>query len=283
MDHCQHVTRKSMAASASKNQRRSKRQIAKHSNTCLWNVRESQNWRTNQISVPQVADQLRALAELAHRLFAEQDYRGSLRQPLQPPHCNGKRRGVHSDLRSSVEQQRFAHTVSLLGALPSSLSDVGRKNKVQADDAHNTSTDTPGWIMASYAYGGRALELQILRLGETSGEVRNNRKRYRKKKSEKQTYSEEEWTRWRSSPSTSWSWSDWRWHGWCSSNQPLFKSLTFLTLNQNGEVLLRFQRPANKALWKELYRTPKNTHTVHSTTKFFPPRKNMICQGSFFL
>ena len=30
---------------------------------------------------------------------------------MQPPHCNGKNRGVRSNLRSGVEQRSFAHTV----------------------------------------------------------------------------------------------------------------------------------------------------------------------------
>ena len=46
----------------------------------------------------------------------QQDHRKSRSQPLQAPRCNG--RGVHSVLRSGVEQQNFAHTVLLLGALP---------------------------------------------------------------------------------------------------------------------------------------------------------------------
>ena len=73
--------------------------------------------------------QLRALAKLAPRLCAEQDHRGSLRKPLQPPHCNGKRRGVHSVLGSGVEHRSFPHTAWPLGALPSPLSVVGRKTK----------------------------------------------------------------------------------------------------------------------------------------------------------
>ena len=56
-------------------------------------------------------------------------------------------------LRSGVEHQSFAHLVSPLGALPSSLGDVGRKNKVQADSAHDTGTDTLGRIMSPHAYG----------------------------------------------------------------------------------------------------------------------------------
>ena len=59
--------------------------------------------------------------------FVEQDYEGFHHQPPQPPRCNGMGRGVHSVLRGGVEQRRFAHTVSPLGALPLSLSDVGRK------------------------------------------------------------------------------------------------------------------------------------------------------------
>ena len=38
-------------------------------------------------------------------------------QPLQPPRCNGKGRGVHPVLRSG-EQRSFAHTVWPLGASP---------------------------------------------------------------------------------------------------------------------------------------------------------------------
>ena len=74
-----------------------------------------------------VADRLSALVELAPRFFAEQDYEGAHHQPLQPPRCNGKSRGVHSVLRSGFEQRSFALTVSPLGALLSSFSDVERK------------------------------------------------------------------------------------------------------------------------------------------------------------
>ena len=118
-----------MAASTSKNQRHTKRQITKLSNTCLWNDQDSFNWYTNQFLVLQVADQLRALAKLAPLLFPEQDCRGSLLQPLQPPHCNGKGTGVHSVLHSGVEQRSFARTVWPLGALPLPLSDVERKTR----------------------------------------------------------------------------------------------------------------------------------------------------------
>ena len=34
-----------------------------------------------------------------------------------------------------------------------------------ADIAHNTSTDTLGWIMSSHAYGGHALELLVFFYG----------------------------------------------------------------------------------------------------------------------
>ena len=51
---CQHVTRNSTAATILKNQGRSKRET-KPSNTCLWNVRDSLNWNTNQMSVAPVA------------------------------------------------------------------------------------------------------------------------------------------------------------------------------------------------------------------------------------
>ena len=42
--------------------------------------------------VHQSKDQLQAFAKLATRLFSEQDYRRTLRQPLQPPQCYGKGR-----------------------------------------------------------------------------------------------------------------------------------------------------------------------------------------------
>ena len=80
----------------------------------------------NQLS-KEVADRLSALAELAPRFFAEQDYEESRHQPVQPPLCNGKGRGVHSALRSGVEQRSIAYTVSPLGALSLPLSDVGQK------------------------------------------------------------------------------------------------------------------------------------------------------------
>ena len=35
------------------------------------------------------------------------------------------------------------------------------KNKGQADDAHDSSTDTLGWIMSSHGDGGRAMELHM--------------------------------------------------------------------------------------------------------------------------
>ena len=36
------------------------------------------------------------------------------------------------------------------------------ENNAQADDAHDTSTDTLGWIVSSHAHGGRSLELFFL-------------------------------------------------------------------------------------------------------------------------
>ena len=64
-------------------------------------------------------------------------------QPVQPPHCNGKGRGVHCVLRSGVEQRSFAHTVCPLGALPLLLGDVAQKSWY-ADDSHNTRAVTLG-------------------------------------------------------------------------------------------------------------------------------------------
>ena len=90
----------------------------------------------------EVADRRSALAELAPRFFAEQDTDEAHHQPPLSPRCIGKGGGVHSVLRSGVEQRSFAHTVLPLGALLLPLSDVGHKE--QADDAHHTSTDTLG-------------------------------------------------------------------------------------------------------------------------------------------
>ena len=107
-----------------------------------------------------VANRLSALAELSPRFFAEQDYGESRHQPQHRSRCNGKCRGVHSVLRSGVDQPSFPHTVSPLRALPLPRSDVG-ENKEHADDAHDTGTDTQGWIMSSHAFRGRALELHF--------------------------------------------------------------------------------------------------------------------------
>ena len=63
-------------------------------------------------------------------------------QPLQPPRCNGKSRGVHSKMRSGVEQQCFANSVSPLGALPNSHRDVGGKTEY-TQTAHTIQAWTP--------------------------------------------------------------------------------------------------------------------------------------------
>ena len=97
---------------------------------------------------------LQSSCRLAPRFFAEQDYGGPA--TLQPPHCDGKSRGVHSVLRSGVEQRSVAHTVSPLGALLLSLSDVERKQR-NKQTTHDTGPDTLGWIMSSHAYGGSRL------------------------------------------------------------------------------------------------------------------------------
>ena len=78
----------------------------------------------NQFS-KEVADRLSA--ELAPRLFAEQDCGESRHQPLQPPRLQRKGRGVHFILRSGVDQRTFAHTVSPFQALPSPLSGTSRQ------------------------------------------------------------------------------------------------------------------------------------------------------------
>ena len=92
----------------------------------------------------EIADRLRALAELALHFFTQQDYSRTRLQSLQPPRCNGTGRGVHSVTRSDFEQQSFAHIVLPLGALPSLLGDVGSKDKNIADNAHNTSAANIG-------------------------------------------------------------------------------------------------------------------------------------------
>ena len=104
----------------------------------------------NQLS-REVADRLSALAELVVLFFAEQDYEESRHQPLQPPRCNGER----------VEEfTPFYAAASSNGALPtpSRLSErylhhlvTWDENKEHADDAHDTSTDTLGWMMSSHA------------------------------------------------------------------------------------------------------------------------------------
>ena len=109
----------------------------------------------------EVADRLRALAEHAPRFIAEEDYRESRHQPLQPPRCNGKGRGVHSLLRSGVEQRSFAHTVLPLGALPLPLSDVGRKQRPSRPRTRYEHRPL-GRTKSSHAYGGGALELHLI-------------------------------------------------------------------------------------------------------------------------
>ena len=63
----------------------------------------------------EISNRLSALADLAPRFFAEQDYGRPRHQLLQPQRCNGMGGGVRSNLRSGVEQQNFAHCVSPLG------------------------------------------------------------------------------------------------------------------------------------------------------------------------
>ena len=93
------------------------------------------------LGTDEVGHRLSALAELAPRFFAEQDYGRPRHQPLQPPRWNGKGRGVRSNLRSGVEQQSFAHSVWPHGALPLSLGDVGRKT-VYTQTAHTIGART---------------------------------------------------------------------------------------------------------------------------------------------
>ena len=64
-------------------------------------------------------------------------------EPFLPPHCNGKKsRGVHSVLRSGVEQRSFAHAVLPIRALLSLLSDVAQQETNIADNTHKTSAVT---------------------------------------------------------------------------------------------------------------------------------------------
>ena len=97
-------------------------------------------FRPHQNRLPaEIGNCLSALADLAQRFFAEQGNGKPRHQTLQPPRCNGKRGGVRSLLRSEVEQQSFANSVSL-GALPQPLSDMGRKTEY-TQSAHDTGTD----------------------------------------------------------------------------------------------------------------------------------------------
>ena len=75
----------------------------------------------------EVADSI--LAGLAPRFFAEQHFKESRHQPLQPPRRKLDGRCVHSVLPSGVEQQSCAHTVLPFRALPLPLSDVGQKQR----------------------------------------------------------------------------------------------------------------------------------------------------------
>ena len=80
----------------------------------------------NRLST-EIVNRLSALPDLALRFFAEQD-------------TVTERQRIRSVLRKGVEQQSFAHSVSPISeALLSPLSDVGQKNKVQADGAHDTA------------------------------------------------------------------------------------------------------------------------------------------------
>ena len=142
IDQCQHVTRKSMAASALKNQRRAKQQITNCSNTCLWNVLNCLNGYTNQISEPKWQTNSR-LSQNSHLVAVQNKTSGKiLRQPSQPPHCYGKNRGVHSILRSGVEQRSFAHTVWPPGTLLLLHGDVERKHRAHRRRTHNERSHT---------------------------------------------------------------------------------------------------------------------------------------------
>ena len=66
-------------------------------------------------------------------------------------------RGVHSVLRSGVEQQSIAHTCFSKRYLYHLV--TWHKNRGQAEDTFDTSTDTLRCIMSPHTYGGRALEL----------------------------------------------------------------------------------------------------------------------------
>ena len=105
----------------------------------------------------EVADRLRALAELAPRYFAAQVQRVVATSPYSHQE---KGSGVHSVLRNGFEQRTFANTVLPLGASPVPLSDVGQTQRTSRRRTRHGS-DTLGWIMSSHACGGRALDLLI--------------------------------------------------------------------------------------------------------------------------
>ena len=123
--------------------------ISNVASTCLWNVLKSVDGQYNESSQPDheldTTIFVCAVAELAPRSFAEQDYEESRHQPLQPPRCNGTSSGVHSVRRSGVEQRSFAHTVSPLRAFPLLLMVVAQKDVNVADNAQydrsHTGTD----------------------------------------------------------------------------------------------------------------------------------------------
>ena len=96
---------------------------------------------------------LRALAQLAPRFFAEQDYRESRLQALTTTALHRKEK------RSSLRSLQRRRATELCLHRPASRSVRGTKHMNTADDAHKTSAVTLGRIMSYCADGGRALEL----------------------------------------------------------------------------------------------------------------------------
>ena len=96
--------------------------------TFLWNARDSLSWHTNQNRFSNCRP-----TSCSRKARASSCRTRTQKVPPPTPTATTlqrkKDRGVHSVLRSGVEQRSFVHNVSPLGALPSPLSDVERKTK----------------------------------------------------------------------------------------------------------------------------------------------------------
>ena len=148
-------------------------------------TRESVNWPIMESSIPDHRLDTKIWKFTAAQHFAYFRVTSTLHDPRTSRRCSHRslasisgfttilrRRGRWTSPQPTCSEEftPFCAATSSNRALPtpSCLSErylyhsvTWHKNKGQADDAHDTSTDTLGWIM-SHAYGGRALELQKL-------------------------------------------------------------------------------------------------------------------------